>query len=120
MVVVRYFMHLRNGGEELLDTEGTDVPNLAALREALTRATKRGLRRIDQKLLAEVYAAFETTETPQPLAFDAELEPDVEATDENIASLAMRLRNRKIDEASNPFACDREQLTALWEKRREE
>jgi len=33
--MARYFMHLRDGTEELLDPEGKEFPNLAALRDAV-------------------------------------------------------------------------------------
>ncbi len=32
--MARYFMHIRNGTEELLDLEGQDFPSINALRDA--------------------------------------------------------------------------------------
>ena len=33
--MARYYMHLRDGTEELLDPEGREFPNLSALRDAV-------------------------------------------------------------------------------------
>jgi hypothetical protein len=85
------------------------------LSEALTRATKRNLRSIDQALLAEVHASFEIKkQKPQPIAFDAALGPLCDATDENMDAMEARLRAPKIDAETNPFACARQELSSLW------
>jgi hypothetical protein len=38
--MARYFMHLRDGTEELLDPEGRDFPTLSALRDAVLFAAR--------------------------------------------------------------------------------
>ena len=38
--MARYFMHLRDGSEEVLDPEGRDYPSLDALRNAVLAAAR--------------------------------------------------------------------------------
>jgi hypothetical protein len=88
------------------------------LSEALTRATKRGLTRIDLELLAEVYASFEQNKEPTKIDFDAELVPQGDASGDKLATLAARLRTPTVDKPNNPFSCDPQTLADLWTRRK--
>lgn len=85
------------------------------LSRALELATARGLQRVDEALMAEIYAAWHPVDrTLARIAFTDKL---TVAEGETNASLLKRLNSVPIDPETNPFAASAKQCEAIWEKR---
>ena len=85
------------------------------LSRALELSTKRGLRRVDLNLMAEIYASWHPApRTPKHIKFGAKLAIPKGAT---VETLAAALRDVPIDPESNPFVCAPDHCETLWSKR---